>query len=85
MNHSITSTLPRKCQDINRSLGPHHRLQLATVNKNVYFGVKTIAPPPSKPTIIFSLNEGDDKISLLVMKHIKRGEFLFVHKARSDR
>ena len=65
MNHSITSIFPRTWQDINRSLGPHRRLQLATVYKKVYFGVKTIALPPSKPTAVFSLNEGDDKITLL--------------------
>jgi hypothetical protein len=45
MNRSITSTLPRTWQDINRLLGPHRRLQLATVYKKVYFGVKIIAPP----------------------------------------
>jgi hypothetical protein len=65
INLSITSILPKTWQDINRSLGPHCRLQLATVYKKVYFGVKTIALPPSKPTIVFSLNEGDDKITLL--------------------
>ena len=65
MNRSITSTLPRTWQDINRLLGPRRRLQLATVYKKVYFGVKTIALPPSKPTVVLSLNEGDDKITLL--------------------
>ena len=45
-------------------VGPR-RLQLATVYKKVYFGVKTIALPPSKPTVVLSLNEGDDKITLL--------------------
>ena len=44
--------ISRTWQDINRSL-------------KVYFGVKTIALPPSKPTVVFSLNEGDDKITLL--------------------
>jgi hypothetical protein len=47
---------------------PHRRLQLATVKyEKVYFGVKTIAPPPStsKPDVVFSLNEGDDNITLL--------------------
>jgi hypothetical protein len=66
-----------------------YRLQLATVYIKVYFGVKTITLPPSKPTVVFSLNEGDDKITLLdvfyLMEHIKRGEFLFVHNARSGR
>ncbi len=46
MNHSITSTLPRTWHDINWSLGSHHRLQLVTVYKNIFFGVKTITPPP---------------------------------------
>ena len=64
MNHSITSTLPRTWHDINRSLGSHCRLQLATVYKNVFCGVKTINPP-LRPTIVFSLNEGDDKVTLL--------------------
>jgi len=40
------------------------RCQLASVYKKVYFGVKTITPPPSKPAVVFSLNEGDDKITL---------------------
>jgi len=44
---------------------PHRSLQLVTVYKKVYFGVKTIAPPPSKPAVVFSLNEGDDTITLL--------------------
>ena len=44
---------------------PHRRLQLATVYKKVCFRVKTIAPPPSKPAVVFSLNEGDIKITLL--------------------
>ena len=65
MNCSITSKLPRTWQDINRSLGPHRRLQLGTVYKTVYFGVKTIALPPSKPTIVFSFNGGDNKITLI--------------------
>ena len=65
MNCSVTSTLPRTWQDIIRSLGPHHRLQLATVYKKVYLGVKTIALPPSKPTVVFALNEGDNEITLL--------------------
>ena len=68
---------------------PHRSLQLVTVYKKVYFGVKTIALAPSKPTVVCSLNEGDDKITMLdvfeLMEHIKWGEFLFVHKAQSDR
>jgi len=45
---------------------PHRSLQLVTVYKKVYFGVKTIAPPPpSKPAVVSSLNEGDDTITLL--------------------
>jgi len=43
---------------------PHRRLQLANFNKMVYFEVETIAPPPSKPAVVFSLNEGDAKITL---------------------
>jgi hypothetical protein len=46
INCSITSTLPRTWQDINRLLGPHRHLQLVTVYKKVYFWVKTITPPP---------------------------------------
>jgi hypothetical protein len=42
----------------------HPRRQLASVYKKVYFGVKTITSPPSKPAVVFSLNEGDDKTSL---------------------
>ena len=41
------------------------RLQLATVYKKVYFRVKTIALPPSKPAVVFSLNEADNRITLL--------------------
>ena len=45
--------------------GRHPRRQLASVYKKVYFGVKTITPPPSlKPAVVFSLNEGDHKITL---------------------
>ena len=47
MNHIIKSTLPRIWHDINRSLGPHRRLQLATFYKHIFFRVKTITPPPS--------------------------------------
>jgi hypothetical protein len=61
MNRSIASTLPRTYKQVVR---PHRRLQLATVYKKVYFGVKTIAPPLSKPAIVFSLNEGYSKITL---------------------
>jgi len=32
--------------------------------KKVYFGVKTITPPPLKPAVVFLLNEGEDKITL---------------------
>ena len=38
----------------------------ATPNKKVDFGVKTIAPPPLKPAIIFSFNEGYKKIHSLM-------------------
>jgi hypothetical protein len=47
-----------------RLCGSHPRRQLASVYKKVYFGVETITPPSSKPAIVFSLNEGDDKITL---------------------
>jgi hypothetical protein len=47
-----------------RFLGSHPRRQLVSVYKKVYFGVKTITPPPSKPAVVFSLNEGDNKITL---------------------
>ena len=47
-----------------RLYGSHPRRQLVSVYKKVYFGVKTITLPPSKPAIVFSLNEGDDKITL---------------------
>jgi hypothetical protein len=72
-----------------RLVGLHRRLQLVTVYRYTPESRQS-HPPPLKPTIVFSLNEGgDDKITLLdvfkLMEHIKRGEFLFVHKARSDR
>ncbi len=44
MNCSIASTLPRTWKDVNRLF--HRRLQLATVFKKVYFGVKTTLHPP---------------------------------------
>jgi hypothetical protein len=44
--------------------GRHPRRQLASVYKTVYFGVETITPPPSKPAVVFSLNEGGNKITL---------------------
>jgi hypothetical protein len=47
-----------------RLYGSHPRRQLASVYKTVYFGVETITPPPSKPAVVFSLNEGDNKITL---------------------
>ena len=47
-----------------RLYGSHPRRQLASVYKKVYFGVETITPPPSKPAVVFSLNEGDDKITM---------------------
>jgi hypothetical protein len=47
-----------------QSIKPHPRRQLATVSKQVYFEVKNIAPSPLKPAIVFSLNEGEDKITL---------------------
>ena len=65
MNCSITSTLPKNLARYKQVVRPHRRLQLVTVYKKVYFGVKTIAPPPSKPAVVFSLNEGGNKITLL--------------------
>ena len=47
-----------------RLYGSHPCRQLASVYKKVYFGVETITPLPSKPAVVFSLNEGDDKITL---------------------
>jgi hypothetical protein len=47
-----------------QSVKPRPRRQLATVSKQVYFKVKNIAPSPSKPAIVFSLNKGGDKITL---------------------
>jgi len=54
-----------RSKQVARRRGSHvPRRQLASVYKTVYFGVKTITPPPSKPAVVFSLNEGDDKITL---------------------
>ena len=61
MNCSIASTLPRTYKQVVR---PHHRLQLVTVYKKVYFGVKTMAPPLLKPAVVFSFNEGYERITL---------------------
>ena len=61
--HRINTT--KNMERYKQVVRPHRHLQLATVYKKVYFGVKTIAPPPSKPAVVFSLNEGDDKITLL--------------------
>ena len=47
-----------------RLYGSHPRCQLVSVHKKVYFGVKTITTLPSKPAVVFSLNEGDDKITM---------------------
>ncbi len=47
-----------------QSVKPRPRCQLATVSKQVYFEVKNIAPSPSKLAIVFSLNKGEDKITL---------------------
>ena len=58
MNCSIASLLPRTWQDINRSLDP-------TVASNWRLSIKRYTPPPSKPAVVFSLNEADDKITLL--------------------
>jgi len=45
LNRSITSILPRMWQDINRSLGPHRRLQLATVYKGILWSQDHRTPP----------------------------------------
>jgi hypothetical protein len=66
MNHSIALHNPFKNMARYKQVarvGPC-RLQLATVYKIVYFGVKTIVPSPSKPAAVFKMNEGDDKITL---------------------
>ena len=63
MNRSIASTLPRTWQDINNLLDPTaaSNWQLSSIKS--YTSEKTsIAPPPSKPAVIFSLNEADDKV-----------------------
>ena len=54
-----------RSKQVARHHGSHvPRRQLASVYKTVYFGVETITPPPSKPAVVFSLNEGDGKITL---------------------
>jgi hypothetical protein len=50
---------------INKSLDPTAASNWRLSSIKRYFGVKTIAPPPSKPDVVFSLNAGDDKITLL--------------------
>jgi hypothetical protein len=91
MNCSIASILPRTWKDINRSLDPTivSNWQLS-IKRYTSESIPSIAPPPpSKPAVVFLLNEADDKITFLdvfrLVEHIKRGEFLFVHKAQSDR
>jgi hypothetical protein len=54
-----------RSKQVARRCGSHvPRRQLVNFQKKVYFVVKTITPPPSKPAVVFSLNEGDDKITL---------------------
>jgi hypothetical protein len=54
-----------RSKQVARRRGSHvPRCQLVSFYKKVYFGVKTITPPPSKPALVFSLNEGEDKITL---------------------
>jgi hypothetical protein len=54
-----------RSKQVARRRGSHvPRRQLVSLYKKVYFVVKTITPPPSKPAVVFSLNEGDDKITL---------------------
>ena len=85
MNRSIASTLPRTWQDINNSLDPTaaSNWQLSSIKRYTSESRPPLHPPPSKPAVVFSLNEADDKITLLdefqLVEHIKRGEFLFVH------
>jgi hypothetical protein len=54
-----------RSKQVARRRGSHvPRRQLVSFYKKVCFGVKTITPPPSKPAVVFSLNEGNDKITL---------------------
>ena len=57
------------------SVKPCPRCQLATVSKQVYFEVKNIAPSPLKPAIVFSLNKGEDKITLPDVIRVKILEY----------
>jgi hypothetical protein len=67
INGKVASTQPRTWQDINWSFDPTaaSNMQLSSSIKRYNLEFKTIAPPPSKPAVVFSLNEGDDKITLL--------------------
>jgi hypothetical protein len=72
-----------------QSIKPRPRCQLATVSKQVYFEVKNIAPSPSKPAIVFSLNKGEDKITLPDVINAKILEYthwkeIFVLRSLSD-
>ena len=78
-----------RSKQVARRHGSHvPRRQLASVYKTVYFGVETITPPPSKPAVVFSLNEGDGKITLPDVINFKILEYVHwsdIFKLRSQR
>ena len=78
-----------RSKQVARRHGSHvPRRQLASVYKTVYFGVETITPPPSKPAVVFSLNEGDGKITLPDVINSKILEYVHwsdIFKLRSQR
>ena len=66
------------------------RLQLASIYEKVYFGVETIAPIPSKSAVVFSLNEGYDKITLpdvinsKILEYAHWSDIIFILCSLSD-
>ena len=60
---SIASTQPRTWQEIIWSLDPTaaSNMQLSSSIKRDNSESRPLHPPPLKPAVIFSLNEGDDK------------------------
>jgi hypothetical protein len=58
---------PRTWQDINNSLDPTAASNwlLSSIKRYNSESRGPSTPPPSKPAVVFSLNEGDDKITLL--------------------
>ena len=64
---SIASTQPRTWQEIIWSLDPTaaSNMQLSSSIKRYNSESRPLHPPPLKPAVVFSLNEGDDKITLL--------------------